>query len=88
MFLTRYTLRPLHLFGGAGVGLFGVGLAINAYLSWRWFLGEGIGHRPLLTLGVLLSIVGLQLVFTGLIGEMVADRGFDPDSTFSVRETL
>lgn len=88
MFLTRYTLRPLHLFGGAGVGLFALGTAVNAYLTVLWFMGHGIGHRPLLTFGVLLSIIGLQLVFTGLIGEMVADRGFDPDSTFSVRETL
>jgi len=97
MFLTRYTLRPLHLFGGMGVFLFAIGLAINAYLSVVWFAGNmlelipdysGIGNRPLLQLGVLLSIVGLQLVFTGLIGEMVADRGFEPETTYSIRETL
>jgi glycosyltransferase involved in cell wall biosynthesis len=88
MFLTRYTLRPLHLFGAAGVIIGGAGFLINLYLSLQWLAGIGIGHRPLLQLGVLLSVVGVQLVFTGLIGEMVADRGFDPESTYSVRETL
>lgn len=88
VFLTRYTLRPLHVFGGMGVLLGGLGVAINLYLTFLWMGGVGIGHRPLLQLGVLLCIVGLQLVFTGLIGEMVADRGFDPESTYSVRETL
>jgi glycosyltransferase involved in cell wall biosynthesis len=88
MFLTRYTLRPLHLFGGAGVLIAGAGLAINLYLTALWLAGQGIGHRPLLQLGVLLCVVGMQLVFTGLIGEMVADRGFEPESTYSVRETI
>ena len=88
VFLTRYTLRPLHVFGGMGVLLGGLGLSINFYLTVLWFSGVGIGHRPLLQLGVLLCIVGLQLVFTGLIGEMVADIGFRPESTYSVREIL
>ena len=88
MFLTRYTRRPLHLFGAAGVIVGGLGLLTNLYLTVLWLLGERIGYRPLLQLGVLLSVVGVQLVFTGLIGEMVADRGFEPENTYSVRETL
>ena len=64
------------------------GTWLSVSITVLWFLGQGIGHRPLLQLGVLLSVVGMQLVFTGLIGEMVADRGFDPDTIYSVREIL
>jgi hypothetical protein len=39
-----------------------------------WFSGEEIGHRPLLTLGVLLIIVGMQMVTIGLAAEMVNYR--------------
>ena len=48
MAITRYSHRPLHLFGLLGL-LFGfAGLAINLYLSIRWFYAEWIGNRPLL----------------------------------------
>jgi hypothetical protein len=50
-----------------------VGLVISAYLSAiKIFEGEAIGQRPLLLLGVLLIVVGIQLFTLGLVGEMVA----------------
>lgn len=69
--LTRYRRRPLHLFGWAGLAMFGLGFACLLYLTVLWFMGEGIGHRPLLTLGILLVLVGFQLISTGLLGEMI-----------------
>ena len=70
-FLMRYERRPAHFFGGIG-GLCSVtGVGICAYLSVLWFMGEAIGHRPLLTLGVLLIVVGIQFLATGLIGELL-----------------
>ena len=39
-----------------------------------WFWGEGIGHRPLLTLGVLLIVVGIQFVSLGLISELITSQ--------------
>src|SRR5690349_18376860 len=53
LLVTKYRTRPLHFFGFPGMLLssFGVGLLI--YLSVLWFLGQSIGTRPLLTLGVL-----------------------------------
>ena len=70
LFIGRYQYRPLHLFGGVGVALMIVGLAISAYLAVLRFQGEAIGERPLLLLGVLLIVVGIQLLTFGLLGQM------------------
>jgi glycosyltransferase involved in cell wall biosynthesis len=70
-FMGRYRHRPLHLFGGLGLALGLVGLGICAYLSAVWLTGAPIGHRPLLTLGVLLVVVGMQFLSLGLIGELI-----------------
>jgi glycosyltransferase involved in cell wall biosynthesis len=73
LFLTQYTRRPLHLFGQIGALAFALGFAISTYLAFiKLALGEPIGHRPLLTLGVLLIIVGTQFFVFGLLGEMIA----------------
>jgi glycosyltransferase involved in cell wall biosynthesis len=73
-FMGRYRQRPLHLFGGLGLVLGLIGFAVLTYLTVLWFTGEPIGHRPLLTLGVLLVVVGLQLFSLGLIGELVTSH--------------
>jgi glycosyltransferase involved in cell wall biosynthesis len=70
-FMGRYRHRPLHLFGGLGLALGLVGFLICTYLTILWFAGHAIGHRPLLTLGVLLVVVGMQFLSLGLIGEMI-----------------
>jgi glycosyltransferase involved in cell wall biosynthesis len=67
----RYRHRPLHLFGGIGLVLGVVGTGILVYLTVVKATGEAIGHRPLLILGVLLVVVGLQLFSLGLLGEMI-----------------
>jgi glycosyltransferase involved in cell wall biosynthesis len=70
-FMGRYRHRPLHLFGGLGLALGVIGFLICVYLTILWFAGNAIGHRPLLTLGVLLVVVGMQFLSLGLIGEMI-----------------
>ncbi len=72
-FLTQYTRRPLHLFGSIGAMSFALGFLISAWLAFvKLVQGEAIGHRPLLTLGVLLLIVGTQFIVFGLLAEMIA----------------
>lgn len=72
---TRYNLRPLHLFGLVGLAFAGLGLVILSYLTVLWFMGLGpIGTRPLLFLGLLLTVVGVQLVSTGLLAELLVRR--------------
>ena len=73
-FMGRYRHRPLHLFGGLGLLLGAVGTLLLGYLTAIKLTGEAIGHRPLLTLGVLLVVVGVQLVSLGLVSELVASH--------------
>ena len=73
-FIGRYRYRPLHLFGGLGLLLGMAGLAILAYLTVLKIGGHAIGGRPLLTLGVLLVVVGLQFFSLGLISEMITSH--------------
>jgi len=70
LFIGRYQYRPLHLFGGLGFALILVGLVVSAYLAVLRFSGEAIGDRPLLLLGALLIVVGIQLLTFGLLSQM------------------
>ncbi|MBA2443014.1 MAG: glycosyltransferase family 2 protein [Rubrobacter sp.] len=76
VFLGTYQRRPLHLFGGLGLVFFSAGTLISAYLTVLWFVGYGIGDRPLLILGALLIIVGFQSVSLGLIAELIARTSY------------
>lgn len=89
LFLTSYLRRPLRLFGSVGT-IFGVlGGGILVYLTILWFMDiRPIGDRPLLTLGVLLVLTGLQLISTGLIGEMLRAGTYRPSDEFSVSQIL
>jgi glycosyltransferase involved in cell wall biosynthesis len=73
-FIGRYRHRPLHLFGGFGLGLMVIGIGILIYLTVDKALGHAIGGRPLLTLGVLLVVVGMQFFSLGLISEMITSH--------------
>jgi glycosyltransferase involved in cell wall biosynthesis len=74
VFMGRYRYRPLHMFGGLGVTASVVGGGILAYLAVDKIGGAGIGGRPLLLLGVLLVVVGVQFLSLGLIGEMLTSH--------------
>lgn len=72
VFLTRFIKRPMHVFGSAGFILFLIGFVIDLYLVIHKFLtGALIGNRPLLMLGVLCMILGIQSLSIGLLGEMI-----------------
>jgi glycosyltransferase involved in cell wall biosynthesis len=73
-FLTRFTDKPLHFFGRIGSLPLVLGFLILCYLSFiRLFLGQSIGNRPLLMFGVLLMIFGMQLMLTGLLGDLIVN---------------
>jgi hypothetical protein len=89
LFITRYTRRPLHLFGGFGLLFLAAGTAINAYLAWAWtFRNEDLSNRPLLLLGVLLMLLGFQVLTTGLLGEMITYKNFRRRDSYSLKEWL
>lgn len=84
--ITKYQYKPAHFFGSWGLILFFVGLIINIYLSVLWFLGQGpIGNRPLLFLGVLLMIIGIQLVSMGFLGELIIRGHFKKDKNYYIK---
>ncbi|WP_233159599.1 glycosyltransferase family 2 protein [Actinophytocola xanthii] len=75
MTITKYGRRPAHLFGGLGLASGMIGFLMLAYLSIvKIFGGEAIGDRPLLMLGILLVILGVQMISIGLIAEIVLHR--------------
>jgi dolichol-phosphate mannosyltransferase len=73
-FVGRYRHRPLHLFGGFGLALLAGGLAVLVYLTVLKIGGAAIGGRPLLTLGVLLVVVGMQFLSLGLLTELITSH--------------
>jgi len=96
LFLTSYLRRPLHLFGTGGLIILGLGALINLYLTFLWLLREAggvstigpIGTRPLLIVGVLAMILGIQLVSIGLLGEMLRYFSFHPDEEYAIYRVL
>jgi glycosyltransferase involved in cell wall biosynthesis len=68
-FLTKYSKRPMHLFGLIGLCMAFAGIAIDGYLTSLWFMGHKIGDRPLLSFGTMLIVLGLQFFSMGFIGE-------------------
>lgn len=72
IFTTRYIKRPMHLFGFFGAVAFFAGFVVNGVLSYQWiFQNKSLSNRPLLLLGALLIIVGVQFFSVGLLGEMI-----------------
>jgi len=72
IFLTKYSKKPLHFLGFFGIIFTFAGLVMNLYLFVYRILGFGaIAGRPLLLLGALLLVIGLQMISIGLIGEMI-----------------
>ena len=78
-FLMMYKKRPLHMFGGIGFLLGFSGVFISVYFMFLWIIGERIGERPLLMLGILLTVIGAQFVSLGLIGELITNSRNNDD---------
>lgn len=70
-FLMSYESRPSHFFGGLGCISFLIGAGMLAWLLFEQFAGQSIGGRPMLLAGVLLVIVGLQMILFGLLAELM-----------------
>ncbi len=86
LFTTRYFKRPLHLFGTLGLLIFFIGFGITLYLSLLKIIeGISLSNRPLFILGVMLTIVGVQFISIGLLGEMIT-RAYQHLETYSIKE--
>ncbi|TLU87868.1 MAG: glycosyltransferase family 2 protein [Chlorobium sp.] len=88
LFITRYLRRPMHFFGMAGLTSFLFGFLISLYVTLdKILLHKPVSNRPILFLGILLLILGVQLFSTGLLGEMLSTSS-SRGSAFTVRKTL
>jgi glycosyltransferase involved in cell wall biosynthesis len=87
IFLTRFARRPMHFFGTFGTLAFIAGFGVSLYLTVLKLMGQGIGNRPLLFLGILLLILGVQLFSTGLLGEMIIRPSMERTESYPIQET-
>ncbi len=88
LFITRYLRRPMHFFGMAGLMSFLSGFIISLYITLdKILLNKPVSNRPILFLGILLLILGVQLFSTGLLGEMLSTSS-SKGGSFAIRETM
>ena len=71
LFFQKYATKPMHLFGSLGFGMLLLGGLIDIYMLILKLFGHSIGGRPLLMLGILLTLGGIQLITTGFLAEMI-----------------
>lgn len=89
IFLTGYLSRPGHFFGSLGLLSFFFGLLIGIYITFLRLTTGSIQYRqPLLFLGMLLMIIGVQLISTGLLAEMIIYTKKKLNSNQFIRTTL
>jgi len=78
-FTLRFLQRPIHAFGSIAAVILLIGLAILGWLTVeKLIFSQDIGGRPLLLLGVLLTLVGVQLIAVGLMGELLVRIYHEP----------
>ena len=71
LFVNRYMRQPMHFFGSMGVLFLIVGVGISGWLAYlKLFMGEPLNNRPLLFLGILLILIGVQFFSIGFLGEI------------------
>jgi len=71
VFMQRFGQKPMHFFGTIGFIMFSLGMLIDFYLFILKLFGQDIGNRPLLTLGTMLILAGIQLITTGFLAEIM-----------------
>lgn len=88
VFFRRYMQKPMHLFGTIGFISFGLGLLINAYLLILKILGHDIWGKPMLILGLIFLLGGIQLITIGILAEIAVRTYYESQSkkTYQVRK--
>lgn len=89
MMLTKYFKRPAHFFGGIGSVFLGIGVMIGLYITYlRLVYGDIQSRLPLFIAGILLIMVGVQLVSLGLIGEMFVKSYTKDDESSKIKKII
>lgn len=90
LFMQKYRRNPMHLFGTLGIASFATGTLINLYLLILKLMGHNIGNRPLLTLGIVLVMTGVQLITTGFIAELIMRTYYESQNKkpYAIKEVI
>lgn len=91
IFFQKYFRRPMHLFGGLGIITFIVGFLIDLYLViFKFVTGTDIWGRPLLLLGSILILAGIQFITVGIIAELMMRTYFESQNkkTYRIKEAF
>ncbi len=90
IFFQKYFRRPMHLFGGLGIITFGIGFLMDLYLViYKFVTGEDIWGRPLLLLGSILILAGIQFITVGIIAELMMRTYYESQNktVYRLKET-
>ncbi len=90
IFMKKYMQKPMHIFGGMGLFTLGIGGLINIYLLVLKLMGQDIWGKPLLILGLLLMVAGIQLITIGIVSEIQVRTYFESQNKtpFKVRKVI
>ena len=90
LFFRRYIQKPMHLFGTIGFISLGIGIVINLYLLVLKIMGHDIWGKPLLILGLIFLLGGIQLITIGILAEISVRTYFESQNkkTYTVRKVF
>ncbi len=90
LFFQKYSQKPMHLFGSLGFLSLFLGIGMNCYLLALKIAGEKVGGRPMLSLGIVLTFIGIQLITTGFIAEFIMRTYYESQNkkTYIVRKIV
>lgn len=88
VFMRKYMQKPMHLFGPIGFVSFGLGAAINIYLLVLKILGHDIWGKPLMILGLILLLAGIQFITIGIVADINTRTYYESQQkkTYTVRK--
>ena len=88
VFMRKYMQKPMHLFGSLGFISLGIGLLINIYLLVLKIMGQDIGGKPLLILGLILLLGGIQFITIGIVADINVRTYFESQNkkTYTIRK--
>jgi len=90
LFFQKYLQKPMHIFGLLGFAVFFIGVIINLYLAVLKIMGQDIWGKPLLMLGVMLVVGGIQFITIGIVIEVLIRTYYESQNkkAYQIREVV